>query len=142
MPRRGPVRVAIVRNDAWVISSSPPMPRATRTTIDPNSAISVRSGSPTTQPITPPESVTPLTEKPSGPLTTWMIAERGEADERPADDQAVRARRPGAADERHADGQQDQRQDVAAEPGEGAAEPLDAVAEDAGEVEVDRRRRG
>ena len=49
------------------------MPRATRTTIDPNSAISVRSGSPTTQPITPPESVTPLTEKPSGPRATWMI---------------------------------------------------------------------
>ena len=48
------------------------MPRATRTTIDPNSAISVRSGSPTTQPITPPASVTPLTENPSGPLATWM----------------------------------------------------------------------
>ena len=48
------------------------MPRATRTTIEPNSAISVRSGSPTIQPITPPESVTPLTEKPSGPRATWM----------------------------------------------------------------------
>ncbi len=49
------------------------MPKATRTTIDPNSAINVRSGSPTIQPITPPESVTPLTENPSGPLATWMM---------------------------------------------------------------------
>ena len=49
------------------------MPTATRTTIDPNSAISVRSGSPTIHPITPPESVTPLTEKPSGPRATWRM---------------------------------------------------------------------
>ena len=36
-----------------------------------------------------------------------------------------------------ADGEQEHRQDVAADAGERAAEPLDAVAEDAGEIEVD-----
>ena len=64
-------------------------------------------------------------------------SERRETDERPADDEAVRARRAGVVDEGDAHRHEHDRQDVATEAGEGAGEPLDAVAEDAGEVEVD-----
>ena len=63
-----PVPEAIVRSDAWVISITPTSSAPSRSTTEPTSASKVRSGSPTIQPTTPPASLTPSTEKPSGPL--------------------------------------------------------------------------
>ena len=67
------------------------------------------------------------------------MPERGERRPGPSRDQAERARRLALADERDADGDQHDRHDEAAEPDEPADQRLDARAERAGEVEVDRQ---
>ena len=72
-----------------------------------------------------------------GPVDDLEDADDGDADERPADGQAERARRLALAHERHAGGDEHDRDGVAAETDEPAEQRLDAPAERAGQVEVD-----